>query len=91
MDHSKFKDKDLYDKRTGFGKRLPCEQEQKTAVAWHVAGSFAKYGDLAMFIAEGTTAGRFCSGRCCRSAPPAGWASQRLWANQETGTNPEAR
>ena len=52
MDPGKFKDKDLYDERTGFGKCLTIEPEQKSAIAWHVAERLAAHGDLAMFVAE---------------------------------------
>lgn len=55
-----------YDDQTGFGKRLAIEAKQKSAIAWHVAKRFAKAGDLAMFIADGTTAARTFRAMLCK-------------------------
>ncbi len=54
MDQLRFVDP--YDRQTGFGKRLDIDAKQKSAIAKRVAEEFAGHGDLAMFVADGTTA-----------------------------------
>lgn len=67
-----------YDNRTGFGRRLAIEAEQKSAIAWHVARRFAKAGELAMFIADGTTAARTFRAMLCEKEYPTQFVTNNL-------------
>lgn len=67
-----------YDTGTSFGKRLSIDRKQKSAIALCVADKFATHGDLAMFIADGTTAALAFRAVVCNKVYPTQFVTNNL-------------